>query len=618
MSRCLLKLSMLISLFLGSNSLIVRSSYAYQSSTDRLLSDIETQLRKYTEAEIGNLRTQAQRACATAILELSKTATGYGLAHDLRLSSLNSLLQTPQPSLRELQEFEEQLRHLTPGRNQAYLDELQKQVSALRRVLATNEETLPLARNAIAQLREAGREQQFRESNPAKIQSAFSALNMVAIDPVLLRKLQTTLSTPNVQSQFRIRTLERIGRTSFSIPVQSSTCSDRTDIDIHGKVSVKLSPSFAQSKNAIPIFMAVEGQGVFDVTASRAPARVHVDLTAVASGVQPIELHPLAIERKTASVDVDVSSRLRNVSLTGHLNRSRLLRNLLGRAIEKKLADQDRVLSTHLEREISRRAEEEGYKLAFKINRLMSQSLWSRLESVHFAPDIHLSANDKYLVSHSLYAFPEQLGALSDPPTLPSHCVDQLDWTTHIHQSAINNILCKTRNLKLSEATMRGVWKVQLNLESPKWQTPVDAVIPWTITLAAEDPIWIELSDQRLNVELNLSSAMQPSSQLRLPPITAAFSYSLARQEQRYRIVRSFIKLPAQLSPREAAAWKEVLERFFPESLQPIPKFRPSMWENHFALKYLNAASGWLSVGLSDISREHSSISLDTLQRSAQ
>ena len=362
--------------------------------------------------------------------------------------------------------------------------------------------------------------------------------------------------------------------------------------------------------------MDVHGKGLFNATANRHPATVQVELNAHAYGRQPIEIEPWQIVKKRSSVQVDINSHLRDVQLTGHLDRVRFLRNLLGRAIENKLAEQDKTLSANVENEISKRAEEEGYKLASKINRLLTQSLWARLESVRFTPHIQLATNDRYVESHSLYAYPDQLGALSSPPKLPDTLIDQIEWTTHIHQSAINNILGKLRSFKLDEATMRGVWQVQLKLTTPDWETPAMAVVPAQVIFADADPIHVELNNHRLVIGLHLLSALDPSTQKQLPPLRTTFEYSLAPAKQPFRILRSAFSIPDELTAPDAAAWSNVLARFFPESLQPIPKFQPSMWENYVALRYLNAESGWLSVGLAGLPNEAdklpASISQDT------
>lgn len=603
MSSNFLKLIRSLAIVVSLSACTAKCASAYQSSADPILSKIESQIRTYSDSETEKLREKAAGSCENAINELSTTAVGYILTVDLKLANLKGLLQTNKPDAGELKSFEERLRVITPGQNQKFLDQLQIDLGELHRALRTNEKTLEVGRSAIQLIRTSSRNQQLASTDPQQIQAAFAALNQIAIDPVLLSDLQTTVSEPNVQARFRTHTLEMLGHTTFRIPIDSSTCVDRTTIHTRGNISVALTPKFAQSSHSIPLMMRVDGDGAFDAIATRSPARIMVDLTATAQGLQPIELLPQSIERTSASVKVDLTSQLQDIQLQGHLSRSRLIRNLLGRVIERKLAEQDPILSKTIEREISKRAEEEGYKLAFKINRLLTQSLWSRLESIRFTPDISLSSNGQYLISRSLYAFPDQLGALTSPPTVPSPIDNQLDWTTHIHESAVNNILSKIKGFQLDEATMRGIWQVQLKLTTPEWATPESATIPSTITFATEDPIRINLHNHRLEVMLNMQTASLALDKTSLPPLSTKLTYSLSTQGNHFHIVRSPLALPSQLTEQETKAWQAILTRFFPETIEPIPKFRPSMWENFVALRYLNIENGWLSVGLSNMTQ---------------
>lgn len=609
MNSSLLKNIWLLCLVLGTNSVITHLAYAYQTSLEELLTKIESQLRAFTFSEQDALRAKALATCSSTIEVLSQSAVGYALVLDQELPSLEALLKNQHPDLEQLIAFEERLRLITPGSHQAFIDQLQAHLSEYRRTYATNAETLKMARSGIATLRTTPPGKKLSESEQQNTSAAFAALYNVAIDPRILRRLQTAISMPNVQTQYRTRSLELQGQKSFQFPIQFSSCTDRTRIQTDGTVSVSLVPRFGSSNQSIPLAMHVEGLGVFNATADRSPANVSATFTVMATGLQPMQLHPLSIERKLPDVNAQVEADLQDVRLEGHLSRSRILHTILGRAIERKLEEQEPLLSRKIELTLSQRANEEGEKLSYKINHLLTQSIWSRLESIRFTPDISLSSAPTYITSQSLYAYPDQLGALTHPPAVPPDIKEQLDWTTHTHESAINNICRKVRGFQLDEATMRGVWQVQLKLTAPEWETPRSAVIPAVITFAIAEPIRIEFREHRLNVHLRLHTASTTSKPSSLSPIATTFSYSLAKKDDRFHIVRSPFTLPAHLNDMDAQAWQKVLTRFFPETLEPIPKFRPSMWENFVSLRYLNAQEGWLSVGLRSVTPEANSSS---------
>lgn len=517
---------------------------------------------------------------------------------------LDSLLRSHVQDPQVLNGFEEQLRILTPGPDQASIDQLQVHLNAYRRVLTTDTRAISNARAAIATLRAAKVGTISEPADPTRIRQAFVTLNSIAVDPVSLRALQISISTPNVQTQFRTSVVEALGKKSFPIPIQTSTCEDRTNIETDGTVLVSLTPTFPQASQSIPLLMQVDSQGKLTATARRPPVQIMVNLSASATGYQPIDLHPRSINRQSPALEVDIHSKLQNVQLDGHLGRSRLLKNLLGRAIERELKSQEPYLSQKLEQEILKKAEDEGEKLAFKVNRLLTQSIWARLESIRFAPEVSLSSNTDYLISQSLYAYPDQLGSLTTPPNVPVHLDKQLDWTIHTHESAINNVLSKIGEFRLDEATIRGIWQVQLKLTTPQWETPQVASVPSTIQFAKKDPLSIEFRNHQLDILLNMQSATLGSDQSVSTPLSTKISYSLETQDSGFRIIRAPVAFSQEIPPADINTWQQILTRFFPDALTPIPRFRPSMWENFVALRYLHSADGWLSVGLNNVSDE--------------
>lgn len=590
------------------NTVTTKTNYAYQTNVNELLTQLESQLRTYSSSEKDAVRQKTLAICSTTIKSLKTSAVGYALTIDLGLASLELLLQNPTLDEDKLRNFEERLRLITPGPHQAALNQLQAQVSECRRLFATNAETLAKARDGITTLRSNCNENFHSQGNPKEITAAFASLYTVAIDPHSLRRLQTAISIPNVQTQYRTRSLEKLGHRNFQFPIQSATCSDQTTIQTEGTAVVSMLPRFSPSSQSIPLSIQVEGRGDLNAIATRSSARVSANLTTAVQGIQSIELHPFSVDRQSPWIDAQVTSQLEAVHLEGHIGRSRLIRNIVGRVIERKLTEQEPQLSRKLEQAISQRAAEEGEKLAFKIDRLLSQSIWARLESVRFSPEVSLTSTSTYLTSRSLYAYPDQLGALEPPPEVPSQLNDQLDWTTHTHESAINNVCSKLRGFNLEEATMRGIWQVQLKLTNAAWDTPQSATIPAMIIFQDVEPIRIEFREHHLKFLLTLQTAKLASTSNSFPPITTTFTYSLASGPKQFQIVRSAFSLPPSLSTIEELAWREVLTRFFPDTLEPIPKFRPSMWENFVSLRYLNAENGWLSVGLYNLPAANQSI----------
>jgi hypothetical protein len=588
---------LLIAILIGN-----RGSQAYQSAHENVLDRIASQLHAPSRADIDGLLKQAQNSCSVAISAFSESAVGYALALDLNLLQLKELLSQPNPDPAELSNFEEKLRTITPGRNQKYVDDLQQHVSSLRKALSTSESSLRRATDAVHIIRLYLDSSSSSPKDFSTIRKSFSDLQNVPVHPDLLSELQRKLSIPNMQIRLRTRTLENIAQTEFTVPVENRDYVDGTKISTKGSISVSLVPSFGQSTDRIPILISAAGRGTLKAIATRPPASVYVDINVCAFGQQPLELHPQSIERPNVSIHAQLKSLFRRVQLNGPLKKIKILQNIISRVIQRKLAEQDPVLSRKVEIEISKRVEEEGYKLAFKINHFLKQSILARLESLDFKPHVSLASNDIYLVSRSLYAYPDQLGALTSAPQLQPELEKQLDWVTQAHESVLNNVLENLTGFQLNEATMRGIWQVQLKLTAPGWEQPASAFVPSQIKFSSQKPSQIFIEDHKVIATLHLENGTGTFNQEALPPVSVQLIYHLSPRNGQPSLQREIQFLTSSLSQQENQAWTNLLDRFFPPSLQPIPKFRPSMWKNYVALRYLNADDGWLTLGLTSIS----------------
>ena len=597
MKTQIISLTLFIAIQIGN-----RESEAYQSANGNLLDRIASQLHAPSHADIDRLLKQTQNSCSVAISELSRSAVGYALALDLKLPQLNRLLHQPNPDPSELSIFEENLKTITPGQNQKYIDDLQQHVRSLRKVLSTSESSLRDAADAIQNIRLYLDQSPSSTDDIPKLRKAFSDLQHVPINRELLRELQNKLSIPNMQIRMRSETLEKVAQTDFTVPVENRYCADGTNISTRGLISVSVVPSFGKSADRIPIQISAAGRGTINAIATRSSASIFVDINVRSFGRQPLEIHPQSIERPNASIDAQFKSILRRVQLSGSLKKIPIVQKFVGRLIQQKLAEQDPVLSRKVEAEISRRVEEEGYKIAFKINRTLTQSIFARLESLDFKPHVSLTSNENYLVNHSLYAYPDQLGALNTPPPLTPELEKQLDWMIQAHESSLNNMLGKLTGFQLSEATMRGVWQVQLKLTATGWEQPESAIVPSHIIFSSKQPPLIHIEDHKVIATLHLEDGTGTSNPEALLPASIQLVYHLSQNTGQPSLQREIQFLSNDLSQREKEKWTNLLDRFFPPLLQPIPKFRPSMWKNYVALRYLSAEHGWLSVGLNSIS----------------
>jgi hypothetical protein len=174
----------------------------------------------------------------------------------------------------------------------------------------------------------------------------------------------------------------------------------------------------------------------------------------------------------------------------------------------------------------------------------------------------------------------------------------KLDWIAMVHESAISNILESLRGKTLDEATIRGVWQVQLKLTDEPWELPTVAHIPSSVTLDSATASAFHFGDHTAEFVLRFADGKLDDGSPIGAPCTATVRYRLNASSTGIEIVRDEIELAGNLTSSQRQAWTELLVRFLPESVSPIPRFRPSLWQQYVSLEHLQAREGWLAAGL--------------------
>jgi hypothetical protein len=531
---------------------------------------------------------------------LSRTAIGYALSLDLKLPELLQILASPTPDRRLLTDYEKRLRRIIPGPDQVLVDELRERIEELRRMLASTERLLIEARESLDRFSDLAKQNQSQlaSTDREELCKSFEKLHNANLSPQILEPIQRTVSHPNVLFRLRKQVAERESHVSFHIPVHSDTCSDQTRVTADGSLLFELGAGFPENAGVIPVVLNVSGSGDIRAVVSRSKASISANIHVDGAGSQPLDLTQRGVDRKEPHVHARLKSQLQSVRLDGLLNKSHILRRLLSRIAQTKLAEQDAALSSQIETKAAEKASEEGLKLANKVNALLNNNVWSRLESVEFAPHVWLSSDPMYLHSRSLYALPEQLGSLTPPPALQPDLERKLDWIAMVHESAVSNVLESLRGKTLDEATIRGVWQVQLKLTDEPWELPTVAHIPSSVTFDSTTSSAFHFGDHTAAFVLRFADGKLGDGSTIGAPCTATVRYRLHASPNRIEILRDEIELAGDLNNSQRQAWTELLVRFLPESVSPIPRFRPSLWKQYVSLEHLQAREGWLSVGL--------------------
>lgn len=580
---------------------ICPAALGYQVNLDALVKDSKRQLQPTNPQVFEAKRIQAQQLCRSTVDRLSQNAVGYVLSLDLELPQLVDLLNSPAPDPQILETYERKLRRVVSGPDQLLIDDLRERIGEVRRLSAATDESVKDARQALdhlATLRSPTESRLITGEEDKRIRQSFETLQDSNLSPTLLASLQRTLSHPNVIIRVRKEAAKRESIVPFSIPVNADTCRDRTRVVASGTLHFETSACFPENWSSIPILAEVSGGGDIRADVSRSSSRISAIIHATGIGTQSLTLTPRAVERSEPEVRVRLSSQLQSIQLAGLLGRSHLARGVVSRIAQRKLAEQDPTLARQIEDKAGDKASEEGLKLANKVNSMLTSNFWSRLESIDFAPSVELASDLVYMRSSSLYALPEQLGALTLPTRLNHDLERRLEWCTFVHESAVNNLLTSLRGKTLDEATLRGVWQVQLKLTRDAWELPKVSHIPSTITFDSAKASELHFTDHTAELIVHLADGRISDR----PPIgascTARVRYRLNSSQAGIQIVRDEIEFTGAGTPDQQQAWSELIPLFLPDSVSPIPRFRPSLWNQYVSLEHVESQAGWLTLGL--------------------
>jgi hypothetical protein len=198
---------------------------------------------------------------------------------------------------------------------------------------------------------------------------------------------------------------------------------------------------------------------------------------------------------------------------------------------------------------------------------------------------------------------PTQLGALTSPPGINTVSDFNDDWCVSIHESAIGNCLEYLRGKSIDEATMRGIWQVQLKLTREEWESPKAAIVPARITLDPKKSCQFHFGHHVAEFVLHMQAgqrgdgpAIYPTTTY--PPCSVRFQYRLNPRKSALQITRDDFEFSENLSATEQESWAVLLDGFFPPEVSPIPRFRPSLWSQFVSLQHIESQNGWLNIEL--------------------
>jgi hypothetical protein len=417
-----------------------------------------------------------------------------------------------------------------------------------------------------------------------------------------LETLRKRLSFANYSSLIKKDFLTTLANRSFELPVHFREHQASTAIVGDGKFKVALSLGLPLSIGESRLVVFAKGTGQIDVSADRGRAHVRARIFPSIKGAQGLSIRADQVAGDSPHVAARLRTHLSSVQLDGLLGRCGLIERVAARAVQKKLSESDQSLADQIERSVQARVEEEGFDLAYRINGLLRLGVWDRIQSLDFEPDVRLQNDAEGIRSDIHYARKDQFAALSQKPEIPREIYSNLDLVSWVHESVANNAFEALKGVRVDEATIRGLWRVEFKLTSDDWEQTQAARIPAVIELADQSPLKVRFLPQGVELVLRATACEVDDFVLDVPASELQIRYRLDADTRGIQINREHVGIPEQLSNEQKAIWMKAIDRFFPRSARPLPKFSNASASQFLRLSYLKSSQGWIVAGASRFS----------------
>ena len=557
-----------------------------------------------TPAEIDSARQMVQSALGRLQDELANQAIGAGLASEFQLSILSAQLQQVQPDVARLAELESGLRRLLPGRVQRPVDDLRHRVAQWRRLINLQSRGSGEVLTALEVFNRHAANSTLRSSSTGQqeLRAAYAVLADTTAFADKALAIRKSVSWPNYSMLIKREFLEAVANRQFQVPVDFHSAARGTELTAHGVFHVSTRLELPVSQGESRLLVRASGHGDIGIEAERQRIQIAAHANPNVNGTQILHLLPRSIIGDPVILDAGVQARLASVQIAGLVGKMRLAQRFVDCVATKKLAENEPKISQQFEASLRTKVDEVGYELAYRINGLLKHSVWERLQSIEYLPDVELSNSALGIHSDTAYAYYDQLGALAPKPEVSSSEEQSLDMLYWLHESAVNNVLDRLRGLKLDEATMRGVWQVQLKLTSPEWESPARPRIPAVIHLARHQPLAFRLEPGRIQFQLKLEKCELDGMPQDVEPCEFMIEYRQEGPVEDCHFLRSQLQPLQALPAATERIWTEALDRFWGKSIRPLPRFPNASFHELMRVAHLEITDGWLVVGTRRVS----------------
>lgn len=562
---------------------------------------LEDSLTPSTDHQIQDAKKRTIAYLADLNAELDLTPLGDIYRDEYSLLSLSAQLAAIPLDVNKLQLSSDALRRLIPGTLQRQFHQLDEQLSLLIKLLQSTESAMPIGHDTLTVLRKHATQPSLRSrpEGALELRKAFAQIANIHPDTEAIHKLQNLLSQANTITLIRRRFVDRESRGSFLIPVDQANTSDGTQIRASGKLQVNYSAELPNSPNECSLLLNVGGSGELVSRAVRNNISIVASVRPSLTGSQSLRIKPTEIQGDAPKIHASLQTKVLDANVNCLLGRLPIVERLLSRIVQRKLDENSPKLGERVESEISKKAEEVGYQLAYRINDLLRHKIWDRFHTLTFEPRISIF-NDPLGINYSAhYMMHDQLAALAPPPELPANTQEQLDIISQIHESAVANALSNLPAFSIDEATMRGIWQVQLKMEHPSWNIPLPATIPSVIHLRTPSPITLSLDNDQVILTLHADSYQLEDKPLQESHCDILVIYRVDRIGKQIHLVRKPFEFVGDIPEEQRLSWGKILDRLLPDQLHPLPRFQQLGTSSFIQLQHLQIDDGWLVIGQS-------------------
>ncbi len=552
--------------------------------------------------ELSIAQTESVLAWESLSQKLSATATGVVLRKHLRFDELGDILRQPSwdGKWQDVESHERALWQFVPGTVHAEVDRFRsmfQRLIRLRKLAAKSPQDVERLLSPL--LNFASRKtSSISRAEEEEVRDLYRRVSSLLPEEGDIHYLHEKLSYPNsymfVNREFVLRDAQR----TFTVPVRYATQQQGASLSMDGTFSARISFHLPFSNESIAVCACVDGQGCVSVKGDRKRLHAQTAIYPTVLASQTSRLSDYGIRSDSPQVQVDLRAKKADVRFDGLLGKLGFFERLTGRLIDRLISENQSKIADQLQTAIRTRANEEIQDVTFRIQSLLKNRVWDRVESLGFQPKVEFISNIDGIHCRTDYSRLNQLGALVSAPPPPSDYPSHFDSMLCLHESTVNNLMDLFQGTRIDELTLRSLVEGQFKMTSKDWQNAPAGRIPSAITLSNGEFPKLKLSDNTIEVVLPLRACELDDKVPEQADCKILVRYKLDLQSDHPRLLRTHREFLGTSSSWNANTWTAVIDHILPTSLEPLQRIRRGTEKPSSTRHYLRIMDGWLFHGI--------------------